>query len=123
MSLPAVVLLAAPFILKGLDVMPAPWHDPGFNKIAWIQSPHCNERKDVLDCNTIVLHATVNPTLQNTTEWFQNPKSQVSSHFTIGKDGSIVQNVSTFNRAWHAGASKFEDRGNVNDYSIGIEIV
>jgi N-acetyl-anhydromuramyl-L-alanine amidase AmpD len=48
----------------------------------------------------------------------------VSSHFTIGKDGSIVQNVSTFKRAWHAGKSvDAAGRNNVNDYSIGIELV
>jgi N-acetyl-anhydromuramyl-L-alanine amidase AmpD len=48
----------------------------------------------------------------------------VSSHFTIGKDGSIIQNVSTFDRAWHAGVSKdAAGRQSVNQYSIGIELV
>lgn len=104
--------------------MPIPWVDPGYNKIAWIISPHHDARPKDAVVDTIVLHATVNATLQNTTEWFQNPTSKVSSHFTVGKDGSIVENVSTFDRAWHAGVSKdIEGREGVNAFSIGIEIV
>lgn len=113
-----------PFILKGPDPMPVPWKQPGYNQLVWIQSPNCNLRPANTVVDTIILHATANPTLQNTTEWFQTTKSQVSSHFTIGRDGSIVQNVSTFNRAWHAGASKdVEGRTGVNNFSIGIELV
>jgi N-acetyl-anhydromuramyl-L-alanine amidase AmpD len=118
------VVFNLPFILKGPDKMPAPWKDPGYNQLVWIQSPNCNLRPAGTVVDTIVLHSTVNPTLQNTTDWFQTEKSQVSSHYTIGKDGSIVQNVSGFNRAWHAGVSKdIEGRGNVNNFSIGIELV
>ena len=99
----AAISLAIPFILIGPDKMPAPWHNPGYNKILWIQSPNCGVRPPNTVVDTVVVHSTVNPTLENTTDWFQNPQAQVSSHFTIGKDGSIIQNVSTFNRAWHAG--------------------
>ncbi|HEY3781078.1 MAG TPA: N-acetylmuramoyl-L-alanine amidase [Fimbriimonadaceae bacterium] len=116
--------MAISFILVGPDKMPKPWHNPGYNQLAWIQSPNCGVRPKGTVVDTIVLHSTVNPTLENTTNWFQTSKSQVSSHFTIGKDGSIVENVSTFNRAWHAGASKdSEGRTNVNNFSIGIELV
>jgi N-acetylmuramoyl-L-alanine amidase len=119
----ATTVLAG-IILVGPDPMPHPWSDPGYNHLLWIQSPHCDERPDNTVVDTVVVHSTVNATLQNTTEWFQNPASQVSSHFTIGKDGSIVENVSTFNRAWHAGASKdIAGRAHVNDFSIGIELV
>lgn len=104
--------------------MPVPWSDPGFAKLIWVQSPNYGRRPDNTVIDTIVLHSTVIPTLQQTTEAFYNPKSEVSSHFTIGKDGSIVQNVSTFKRAWHAGVSKDSlGRDNVNNFSIGIELV
>jgi N-acetylmuramoyl-L-alanine amidase len=104
--------------------MPVPWADPGFAKLIWVQSPNYNRRPDDAVIDTIVLHSTVIPTLQATTEAFYNTKSQVSSHFTIGKDGSIVQNVSTFKRAWHAGVSKDSlGRENLNNFSIGIELV
>lgn len=111
-------------MLVGPDKMPSPWVNPGYNRLLWIQSPHCDLRPETAAVDTIVLHSTVNATLQETTEWFQNPTSKVSSHFTVGKDGSIIQNVSTFNRAWHAGVSKdAEGRAHVNDFSIGIEMV
>jgi N-acetylmuramoyl-L-alanine amidase/AmpD protein len=48
----------------------------------------------------------------------------VSAHFTIGKDGSYIMHLSTFDRAWHAGKSNdAAGRDNVNNYSIGIELV
>ncbi len=112
------------FILIGPDPMPNPWKDPGENKLAWIQSPHCDLRPSGSTIDTIVIHATAGSTLAGTTKWFQAPESKVSAHFTIGKDGSIVQNVSTFNRAWHAGVSKDANgRENLNHTSVGIEIV
>ena len=107
----------------------ADWKDPGYLNIEWIQSPNFGKRPHGIDdVTTIVVHSTVIPTLELTTEAFQrgekvNPAA-VSSHFTIGKDGSIVQNVSTFKRAWHAGKSvDAAGRNNVNDYSVGIELV
>lgn len=47
---------------------------------------------------------------------------KVSAHFLIGRDGEIVQFVSTDDRAWHAGESCWEHRLNCNDFSIGIEL-
>lgn len=105
---------------------PSPWKNPGFKKFVFVASPNYNRRPDgpntVVD--TVVLHATVTPTLEKTAEWFYTTKSEVSAHFVIGRDGSIVQCVSTYDRAWHAGASRdFLGRGNLNNFSIGIEIV
>jgi N-acetylmuramoyl-L-alanine amidase len=105
------------------------WTEPGYDHVVWIQSPNFGKRPGgPADVTTIVIHHTVIPTLELTTETFQrgedkNPNA-VSATFTIGKDGSIVQNVSTFARAWHAGKSvDAAGRGNVNNYSIGIELV
>ncbi len=47
---------------------------------------------------------------------------KVSAHFLIRRDGSIVQFVSTLDRAWHAGKSSFNGRTACNDFSIGIEL-
>lgn len=109
--------------------MPKPWTEPGYLRLAWIQSPNFGKRPGgITDVDTIVVHSTVIPTLETTTSAFQrgedvNPAA-VSAHFTIGRDGSIVQNVSTFGRAWHAGVSVGPDgRRSVNDNSIGIELV
>jgi N-acetyl-anhydromuramyl-L-alanine amidase AmpD len=78
------------------------------------------------DISAIVLHHTASGTVsaaQNIGRYFQNPAAEVSSHYIIGKDGAIVQSVQDGDRAWHAGESTFQGRGNVNDYSLGIEIV
>jgi len=101
------------------------WKDPGYLNIVWIQSPNCDKRSKSAIVDTIVVHSTAIPSLEKTTEVFQRSKENpVSAHFTIGKDGSIVQNVSTFDRAWHAGVSKdAAGRPSVNQYSIGIELV
>ncbi len=108
----------------GKSPMPSPWKDPGTMKIAWIQSPNFGPRPADSVVDTVVIHSTVIPTLEKTTQAFQRVSSQVSAHFTIGKDGSIVQNVSTFDRAWHAGVSKDHfGRQNVNHFSVGIELV
>jgi AmpD protein len=47
---------------------------------------------------------------------------KVSAHFLIQRDGSLLQFVSTRQRAWHAGVSHFEGRSRCNDYSIGVEL-
>lgn len=47
---------------------------------------------------------------------------KVSAHFLLRRDGSLLQFVSTCERAWHAGVSCFELRERCNDYSIGIEL-
>ncbi len=123
-SLIAAAVLSATQQGDGKSPMPSPWRDPGYMKLVWIQSPNFGHRPDGYVIDTVVIHSTVIPTLEKTTEAFQRESSQVSSHFTIGKDGSIVQNVSTYDRAWHAGVSKdFFGRDNVNHFSVGIELV
>ena len=47
---------------------------------------------------------------------------RVSAHFLIRRRGTLVQFVSTDDRAWHAGVSSFEGRDNCNDFSVGIEL-
>ncbi len=47
---------------------------------------------------------------------------KVSSHFFIRRDGELIQFVSCFKRAWHAGVSNWRGRQRCNDFSIGIEL-
>lgn len=47
---------------------------------------------------------------------------QVSAHFVVRRDGQVLQFVDCARRAWHAGASSWRHRQNVNDFSIGIEL-
>jgi len=108
------------------QAFPAPWIDPGFKKFVWVGSPNFGRRPQGPDTvvDTLVVHSTAIPTLEKTALAFFLKSSKVSAHFTIGKDGSIVQSVSTFDRAWHAGVSRdWRGRDNVNNFSIGVELV
>lgn len=97
---------------------------PGKNRVVWVDSPNINARPEGTVIDTIVLHHTASTNLAGTVKWFTMPESKVSCHFTVGKDGSIVQMVMEQMRGWHAGASTdAHGRKNVNDFSIGIEIV
>lgn len=94
--------------------------------VTFLPSPNQDERPEgmVIDC--LVIHDTESPgvrTARHIANHFLNPKSQVSAHYIIGKDGEVVQCVEDDRRAWHAGPSKLGDRVKVNDFSIGIELV
>lgn len=91
--------------------------------IRWVGSPNFNNRRRPDDITGIVIHSTANSSLERVVEWFNNPTSQVSAHYTIGKDGEIVQHVQDIHRAWHAGRSVWKGRESCNDYTIGIELV
>jgi N-acetyl-anhydromuramyl-L-alanine amidase AmpD len=87
-------------------------------------SPNYDDRPSDMEVDTVVLHATVLNTLDDVVAHFSNPDTQVSAHYTIDRDGSIVAHVPEDKRAWHAGVSKMKDgRTGVNDFSIGIELV
>ncbi|MCB1853281.1 MAG: 1,6-anhydro-N-acetylmuramyl-L-alanine amidase AmpD [Halieaceae bacterium] len=64
----------------------------------------------------------------NCLDWDEHPffteirGAQVSAHLLIERSGQLVQFVDFGQRAWHAGLSSFDGRGNCNDYSIGIEL-
>ena len=53
----------------------------------------------------------------------KNPKYKVSCHYLISRNGRIIQMVKEKNIAWHAGKSKWKQFKNLNNYSIGIELV
>ncbi len=96
---------------------------PSRPSIEWAGSPNFNKRRSSDDITAIVIHSTANSSLQGVIDWFNNPNSQVSAHYTIGKDGRIAQHVKDGDRAWHAGQSVWKGRNSCNDYAIGIELV
>ena len=56
----------------------------------------------------------------------QNPKSQVSAHYLVLRNGRILQLVKDEDTAWHAGAVtkpdwSLYDETNPNYYTIGVE--
>ena len=52
----------------------------------------------------------------------QDPKSKVSSHYLIKRNGEIINLVPDLFEAWHAGASSWKHYKSLNKNSIGIEI-
>ena len=56
-------------------------------------------------------------------EKLTNKKSQVSSHYLINREGRIIKLVDEKKIAWHAGKSKWRHFTNLNNQSIGIELV
>ena len=120
----ALQLAASSSLVLGLLVGSA-----GFGRlisvdIQWRPSPNFEARPAGTVIDTVVLHANVLDSLEATCEHFSRPSSQVSCHYTIGRDGTIVQHVLESDRAFHAGESRMADgRGGVNAFSIGIELV
>ena len=86
-------------------------------------SPNFNERPEGTKISAIVLHHTAMASdAKRVGKFFARPNAGVSSHYIVDRTGYIVQPVADKHRAWHAGRSTFQGKGNVNNYSIGIEI-
>jgi AmpD protein len=102
-------------------------------------SPNFNARPNVDDISLLVVHNISLPPkqygghfienfFQNCLDWDLHPYfktiegTEVSAHFLIKRDGSLIQFVSCLERAWHTGLSCFSGRENCNDYSIGVEL-
>ena len=49
--------------------------------------------------------------------------ADVSAHYMVDEDGTVYRLVPEDRRAWHAGVSYWQGATNINDRSIGIEIV
>lgn len=72
--------------------------------------------------NYVIIHHTAQNSVAQTIRTFQVPHSKVSAHYVIGKDGRVVQMLNDYDRAWHAGKSKWGSLTDINSSSIGIEL-
>jgi len=70
----------------------------------------------------IVMHYDAAPNATSAINWMTDPKSQVSAHLHISRDGVVTQLVPFNQKAWHAGVSKWNGLTGLNSYSIGIEL-
>uniref|UniRef100_A0A914XAA5 N-acetylmuramoyl-L-alanine amidase n=1 Tax=Plectus sambesii TaxID=2011161 RepID=A0A914XAA5_9BILA len=85
------------------------------------QSIYWNDRPSPTDIHAIVLHHTVDLTAQATLDALIN--RHLSVHYIVEKNGTIYQMVDERNRAWHAGPGTWGSFHDLNDVSVGIEIV
>ena len=86
-------------------------------------SPNRGARPRGIPISAIVVHNTGARTADSTISWFLNPRSQVSSHVVIDVAGNIFRCVPDEMRAWHAGESQLFGQPDVNDFSLGAELV
>lgn len=92
----------------------------GGRPVEFVPSPHCGGR---IEPHAIILHDTsdrLDP--RDSVRWFADPRSRVSAHVVVGRDGSVVQMVDCDRAAWHAGKSSWRGRGECNGWTVGIEI-
>jgi N-acetylmuramoyl-L-alanine amidase len=81
----------------------------------------------------VIIHYTAGNWQQSLQALTKHSERPVSSHYLIPQTGDasypidkplqIYQLVSEQHRAWHAGESSWQDRQQLNDQSIGIELV
>jgi N-acetylmuramoyl-L-alanine amidase len=85
-------------------------------------SPNHGPRAGGREPDLLVLHYTGMPSTAEALARLCDPAAEVSSHYLVREDGTVVQMVAEARRAWHAGASCWAGEGDVNSRSIGIEI-
>jgi len=84
----------------------------------WVGTTNFGMRKP----NFVIIHHTAQNACDSTLRTFTLPRTQVSAHYVICKDGTIHHMLNDYLRAWHAGNSKWGNLTDVNSSSIGIEL-
>jgi len=85
-----------------------------------VLSPNFNTRK--LPITMAVLHYTEMPGEGEALGRLTDPAAEVSAHYLIEEDGTVIRLVPEDKRAWHAGRSSWRGIHDVNSASIGIEL-
>lgn len=78
---------------------------------------------NVISPTAIVLHYTAGKTAAADAAWLaKQDKTYLSAHVVLGRDGSLCQLLPCNVMAYHAGASYWKGRNNLNGWSVGIEM-
>ena len=75
------------------------------------------------DIKFLVFHYTGMQSKRASITRLMSLKHKVSCHYLIDRNGQIIKMVSDLEVAWHAGKSKWKKFTNLNENSIGIELV
>lgn len=84
-------------------------------------SPNFDNREDAI-IDMLVIHST-HLSFAETMDRLCSSKAKVSCHYVIDLNGEVYRVVKDQHRAWHAGVSYWRGRDEINNYSIGIELV
>jgi len=87
-----------------------------------VERPSPNHNARPAPIRLIVLHADASPNEEATLSWLESPKSQVSYHVLIGRDGTCYRIVPDTRRAWHAGKAAWNGVSDVNGVSLGVAV-
>ena len=85
---------------------------------SWVGTTNFSMRRP----NFVVIHHTAQNSCEQTLQTFTLPRTQVSAHYVICKDGTVHHMLNDLLRAHHAGVSKWGNNSDLNSSSIGIEI-
>jgi N-acetylmuramoyl-L-alanine amidase len=86
-------------------------------------SPNFGPRPSGSKIDMIVLHYTGMKSADEALDRMCDPAAEVSAHYMIDEEGEVFRLVPEDLRAWHAGVSHWAGAMDINDRSIGIELV
>ena len=86
-------------------------------------SPNHGPRPGGTVIDMLVLHYTGMVDAAAALDRLTDPDAEVSAHYLIEEDGTAHRLVAEDRRAWHAGVASWRGHSNINDRSIGIELV
>ena len=93
-------------------------------KILFNYSPNYSKKLRLrTEIKFVIIHYTGMQSEIESINRLKNPKYKVSCHYLINRKGDIFQMVEDRKIAWHAGKSRWKKFVNLNDNSIGIELV
>lgn len=86
-------------------------------------SPNQEPRPPGTRIDLLILHYTGMATGAEALTRLRDPTARVSAHYLIEEDGRILALVPEAQRAWHAGVAAWAGARDINDRSLGIELV
>lgn len=84
----------------------------------WVGTTNFSMRRP----NYVIIHHTAQNSCDQTLRTFTLPRTQVSSHYVVCRDGKVYHMLNDLLRAHHAGVGKWGSVTDMNSQSIGIEI-
>jgi N-acetylmuramoyl-L-alanine amidase len=84
----------------------------------WVGTTNFNMRKP----NIVIIHHTAQNSCEQTLTTFTLPRTQVSAHYVICRDGVVHHMLNDYLRAWHGGVARWGNVTDINSTSIGIEL-
>lgn len=88
-----------------------------------VSSPNFDERQPGTNIDILLLHYTGMRSAEEALQRLCDSEAKVSAHYFVDEDGKVISLVPEDKRAWHAGVSYWAGATDINNRSIGVEIV